>query len=144
MRLAPTTCLCALLLLHVPAHADLPSAPKPVAGSLLDAPKSASALTGRWSITMLHGNEGEATQEELVISSASQGNLQGGFLGAPFGQSAMRTQGNTTIFYAQTDDGTGPVYHSGRVTGSSITGQSYFTGSEELLPWRGVRAGEEP
>ncbi|MEO0411013.1 MAG: hypothetical protein AAF221_04120 [Pseudomonadota bacterium] len=137
MRPACFAILCGLMLISAPTYAELPGAPKPVAGSLLDAPESASDLAGRWSITMLHGNEGEPTQEELVISSASPGNIQGGFLGAPFGQSAMRAVGKTTVFYAQTDDGTGPVYHSGRLVDGVVTGQSYFSNRKELQIWQG-------
>ncbi|MEM7570270.1 MAG: hypothetical protein AAF337_10785 [Pseudomonadota bacterium] len=133
----------AVFLAVPPVAADLPGAPKPVAGSLLDTKIENTAFQGRWSVTMLHGEDEEPVIEELVISSASPSNLQGGFLGAAFSESAMRQVGKSIIFHAQTDDGTGPVYHSGRMTGTFIQGQSYFSGRGELLPWTGEKVVSE-
>lgn len=128
-----------------PVAAELPGAPKPVEGSLLDAP--AATLEGRWTVMIDYGagrEDTEQTAETLVITSASDGGLQGGFMGAPFGESATRKDGSSTIFFTQTDNGSGPVFHSGRITKSSVSGQSYFSARKELLVWRGVREASAP
>lgn len=136
--------IAAASLFGYPAAAQLPSAPQPVAGSLLDAPTA--TLEGRWTVMIDYGagrGDAEQTAETLIITSASDGGLQGGFMGAPFGESAMRKDGSSTVFFTQTDNGSGPVFHSGRITGASVTGQSYFSGRKELLVWRGVREAAE-
>lgn len=141
----------------LPAAAELPGAPQPVTGSLLDTPQL--ALEGRWSVVMAHGadssdtggdsanggrgDETKLSKETLVITSASDGGLQGGFMGAPFGESATRKDGGSIVFFTTTQASGNPVYHSGRITKGLLSGQSYFTGRKELLLWRGTREAEQ-
>ncbi|MEM9287568.1 MAG: hypothetical protein AAGA36_04465 [Pseudomonadota bacterium] len=121
-----------------PCAAQLPEAPKPVEGSLLD--RNAADVAGTWRVALDYDDGSEPMEEELVISSASGANMQGGFLGSIFVQSALRKQGQDMVFFATTDDADGPVYHSGRFQGDVIQGQSYFSGRALLLPWTGYRA----
>lgn len=123
----------------VPAKADLPGAPKPVPGSLLDGDVEAADIEGRWAIVLLQGNDNEPVVAQLVISSMSASTMQGGFLGAPFQTTAVRAVGKDVIFYAETSDGTGDIIHTGRITGDQITGQSYYTERNQLIPWSGNR-----
>ena len=97
-------------------------------------------LIGTWSVDLYFSPDQPPSQTEMVISSIDDGVLTGTFYGTVFDDARATVFENEVLFTMTTKDGSGPYVHSGRLSGTTIEGQTFAIGREFLMPWKAQSA----
>lgn len=98
-------------------------------------------LVGDWAVALDYDPEKPPSSTRFVVTSVAGGGLEGTFYGSALGSGRIAVRGGEIIFAGVTSDGTGAYYHSGRLRGEEIVGQTLSTGRGFVMPWRARRGG---
>lgn len=107
-----------------------------IAASLLNT----AVIPQKWLVCLAFSPAGELSTTEMVLPPFPEHDLEsrsieGSFYGSPFEDGLLTKRGATVIFAATTRDGSGTYFHSGRMEGGRIVGQTWSTGRGFLMPW---------
>ncbi|MCR9129549.1 MAG: hypothetical protein NXI12_08510 [Alphaproteobacteria bacterium] len=100
-------------------------------------------LAGTWDVALYFSADAPPSATVMVLAPGDGGVLAGRFYGSPFGAARFAERNGVVAFTAMTEDGSGPYFHSGRLTEPGrIEGQTLSMGRDFLMLWTAERREE--
>ena len=99
-----------------------------------------ASIEGSWDVALYFNADAPPSSTQMVINATNDGVLTGSFYGSPFADvSRITARGDVIAFSAVTSDASGSYYHSGRLDGDIIEGQTLSEGRGFLMTWTANR-----